>query len=223
VSDPLNKMSQVRRKGYQRQARVRKFHEGLTPWAQRIPWGVLGGIPKVLCVTGVIAAVAGLSVWAMAFPLAAGLLQGTADLPRRRRSGPFRHRLQAAVIAAVFFAVGGLVAHEATVWLAAWSLLRVTVETAGWALASFGAQGLAVAIVVLSSLMAAPLSPDEARFPRSMYVQFSPDVLDALHGIVGDQLKQRVNAVVGEAVMFYANHLAGCGLDREPEPAHPQE
>jgi hypothetical protein len=138
----MHEMSEARKKLYEREAKIRKLREGLMPWTRHIPWIVLGFAPRVLCVIGVIAAVAGLSAWAMAFPVAAIALQLAADMPRRRRSHRAMDRIASASTALVVLGVGVVLVVVNGTWLADQTILWPMLEVIGWTVVSVGVWGL---------------------------------------------------------------------------------
>lgn len=218
MSDPMHKMAEIRKKHYRREAENREFREGLMPWAQRLPWLVAAAGPRALGVAGVIAAVAGLSAWAMVFPVACALFQSLTDLPRRRRNCPTATRAWMVGVAMGMAALGAVVVHESGLRLAHWTLLRVVAEVIGWSVVSLGVGGMTNNGFVLVTLLAAPLPPEEARHPRELWITLEPDAVEALHHLTGDQFKKRRDEMIGLAVVHYAQYRADLGLDREPTP-----
>jgi hypothetical protein len=210
-------MAQVRKKQYEREAKIRKLREGLMPWTRHIPWNVLGFAPRLLCVVGVIAAVAGLSAWGMAFPIAAALLQVAADTPRRRRSSPARDRIVAAFTALAVATVGGVLVEVNGTWLANETILWPMLEVIGWTIVSIGVWGLVCNVVILLTLIVSPVPSQEVTFSRTVVIHLTSEATAALRSIVGNELKERKDEVMSQAVTFYVGHLAGQGLDREPE------
>jgi hypothetical protein len=209
VTDPMHEMSEARKKLNEREARIRKLREGLMPWTRHIPWIVLGFAPRVLYVIGVIAAVAGLSAWAMAFPVAAIALQLAADMPRRRRSHRAMDRIASASTVLVVLGVGVVLVVVNGTWLADQTILWPMLEVIGWTVVSVGVWGLTNSLVILLSLIVSPVTPEEVAFSRTVVINLTPDATAALRSIVGDELKQGKDEVMSEAVTFYADHFAG--------------
>jgi hypothetical protein len=144
-------MAQVRKKQYERDARIRQLREGLMPWARPIPWRLLGYTPRVLCLAGFVAAVSGLGAWGMMGPFAAAALQVAADLQRRRRTCPASARLKALVKYLVILGLGIVLLYISSLW----GFMAV-----GWLAVSVGVWACSVNVLILVTLIVSPVRRD---------------------------------------------------------------
>jgi hypothetical protein len=157
MSDPMNNMAQVRAKRYQREAQIRKLREGLMPWAQHIPWNVLGFAPRVLTLAGFVAALCGAGAWGLIGPFAAAALQSAADLPRRRRKARILDRAIAGLTALLVLASGIVLVSVSSLW---------GFTAAGWLVATLGTWGATANLLILATLLVSPVPKPQLPAPE---------------------------------------------------------